>query len=138
MDEQTGSPTRPDIGSPPRPDITFEWTHEAQIQALQCKIIELEHAKHQLEDRNERLYVKVDELEAIEDEGKRVDRLVELNVQEQVMNLAKTSIVQSAWKHKKQPDIHGWVYGLDNGLIKPVFEMKAGTVINPIYTYDNL
>ena len=50
-----------------------------------------------------------DELEAITDEGDRVNRLVELNVQEQVMNLAKTSIIQSAWKHKKQPDIHGWV-----------------------------
>jgi carbonic anhydrase len=79
-----------------------------------------------------------DELEAITDEGDRVNRLVELNVQEQVMNLAKTSIIQSAWKHKKQPDIHGWVYGLDNGLIKPVFEMKAGTELDPIYTYDNL
>jgi carbonic anhydrase len=79
-----------------------------------------------------------DELEAIEDEGARVNRLVELNVQEQVLNLAKTSIIQSAWKHKKQPHIHGWVYGLDNGLIKPVFEMNAGTELDPIYTYDNL
>jgi len=79
-----------------------------------------------------------EELEAIEDEGARVNRLVELNVQEQVMNLAKTSIIQSAWKNKKQPHIHGWVYGLDNGLIKPVFEMDAGSDLDPIYTYDNL
>ena len=67
VDEQADLPPRPDTGSPPRPDITYEWTHEAQIQALQCKIIELEHAKHRLEDRYERLYVKVEELEAIED-----------------------------------------------------------------------
>lgn len=79
-----------------------------------------------------------EELEAIADEDLRVNRLVELNVQEQVMNLAKTSIVQSAWKHKQHPHLHGWVYGLDNGLIKPVFEMQAGTPLEDIFTYDNL
>lgn len=79
-----------------------------------------------------------EELEAIADEDLRVNRLVELNVQEQVMNLAKTSIVQSAWKHKQHPHLHGWVYGLDNGLIKPVFEMQAGTPMEDIFTYDNL
>lgn len=79
-----------------------------------------------------------EELEAIQDEDLRVNRLVELNVQEQVMNLAKTSIIQSAWKHKEHPHLHGWVYGLDNGLIKPVFEMEAGTPLDDIFTYDNL
>lgn len=79
-----------------------------------------------------------EELEAIADEDLRVNRLVELNVQEQVINLAKTSIVQSAWKHKQHPHLHGWVYGLDNGLIKPVFEMQAGTPLEDIFTYDNL
>lgn len=79
-----------------------------------------------------------EELDAIENEDHRVNRLVELNVQEQVMNLAKTSIVQGAWKHKQHPHLHGWVYGLDNGLIKPVFEMQAGTPIDEIFTYDNL
>src|SRR6478735_7601087 len=57
----------------------------------------------------------------IKDETKRVDRLVELNVQEQVINLAKTSIVQTAWKYHQRPAIHGWVYGLNDGLIKPIF-----------------
>ncbi|MFZ4784819.1 MAG: carbonate dehydratase [Flavobacteriales bacterium] len=79
-----------------------------------------------------------EELDAIENEDLRVNRLVELNVQEQVMNLAKTSIVQGAWKHKQHPHLHGWVYGLDNGLIKPVFEMEAGTPLEDIFTYDNL
>lgn len=78
------------------------------------------------------------ELESIADEEKRTDRLVELNVQEQVMHLAKTSIIQRAWKHEHSPDLHGWVYGLENGLIKPVFEMKAGTPIDPLYTYSDL
>jgi carbonic anhydrase len=79
-----------------------------------------------------------EELNAIKDEAKRDDRLVELNVQEQVNNLAKTSIIQRAWKKENAPDLHGWVYGLKDGIIKPVFEMKAGTHIDPLYEYDNL
>lgn len=79
-----------------------------------------------------------DELEAIPDEEQRCDRLVELNVQEQVMHLAKTSIVQRAWKERQTPHLHGWVYGLKDGIIKPVFEMKAGTPIDPMYEYDDL
>jgi carbonic anhydrase len=78
------------------------------------------------------------EVDAIENEDKKIDRMIELNVIEQVMNLSKTSIVQSAWKNSNAPDIHGWVYGLNNGLIKPIFELKAGTHIDPLYEYDNL
>ena len=78
------------------------------------------------------------ELDAIQEEHLRVDRLVELNVQEQVMNLAKTSIIQRAWKKEQRPDLHGWVYGLKDGIINPVFEMKAGTHIDPLYEYDDL
>ena len=78
------------------------------------------------------------ELDAITDEEKKTDRLVELNVQEQVYNLAKTSIIQRAWKNEQRPDIHGWVYGLKDGLIKPVFEMKAGTHIDSLYEYEEL
>lgn len=79
-----------------------------------------------------------EEVDAIENESQRIDRMIELNVMEQVMNLAKTSIVQRAWKNSNAPDIHGWVYGLDNGLIKPIFELKAKTQIDSIYEYDNL
>jgi carbonic anhydrase len=78
------------------------------------------------------------ELEEIKEEESRTNRLVELNVQEQVMNLAKTSIVQKAWKDQNGPDLHGWVYGLADGLIKPVFEMKAGTHIDPLYEFSDL
>jgi carbonic anhydrase len=77
-----------------------------------------------------------DELKNISDEEARTNRLVELNVQEQVYNLAKTTIIQRCWKNEQRPDLHGWVYGLKDGIIKPVFEMKAGTQINPIYKYD--
>ncbi|GAB4092981.1 carbonic anhydrase [Flaviaesturariibacter terrae] len=79
-----------------------------------------------------------EELEAIPDEEKRSDRLVELNVQEQVMNLAKTTIIQRAWKREQRPHLHGWVYGLADGIINPVFEMPAGTHIDPLYEYDDL
>jgi carbonic anhydrase len=76
------------------------------------------------------------ELNNIKTEEQRFDKLVELNVQEQVQNLAKTSIIQKAWKNEQRPDLHGWVYGLKDGLIKPVFEMKAGTHIDTIYEFD--
>jgi carbonic anhydrase len=79
-----------------------------------------------------------EELDAIADEEKRADRLVELNVQEQVMNLAKTSIIQKAWKSEQRPQLHGWVYGLKDGLINPVFEMEAGTHIDNLYEFDDL
>jgi carbonic anhydrase len=79
-----------------------------------------------------------EEVDNIIDEEKKVDRMVELNVQEQVMNLAKTSIIQKAWKHENRPDLHGWVYGLKDGLIKPVCEMKSGIHIEAIYEYDDL
>jgi len=83
-----------------------------------------------------RLYRK--ELENISDEEQRTDRLVELNVKEQVIHLAKTSIIQRAWQNEHRPHLHGWVYGLKDGLIHPVFEMAAGTPIDPLYTYDDL
>ncbi|MFM9051388.1 MAG: carbonic anhydrase [Bacteroidota bacterium] len=78
------------------------------------------------------------EIDAIADADLKIDRMVELNVEEQVMNLAKTSIIQRAWKHEQRPHLHGWVYGLDNGLIKPICEMPAGTHIQDIYEYDDL
>jgi carbonic anhydrase len=79
-----------------------------------------------------------EELDAIQDKDLRADRLCELNVKEQVMDLAKTSIVQRAWKHEQRPHLHGWVYGLKDGIINPVFEMQAGTHIDNLYEYDDL
>lgn len=73
-----------------------------------------------------------------EEGGARLNRLTELNVCEQVMNLSKTSIIQKAWKNEQRPQLHGWVYSLSDGVINPVFEMEAGTHINPIYEFDDL
>jgi carbonic anhydrase len=57
------------------------------------------------------------ELDSIIDETERFNAFVELNVKEQVFDLSKTSIVQSAWKQGQDLTIHGWVYGLNSGFI---------------------
>ncbi len=59
-----------------------------------------------------------DDIEAIEDDKERFDRFVEWNTKQQVLNLAVTSIVQEAWKNGQELSVHGWVYGLDTGLVK--------------------
>jgi carbonic anhydrase len=77
-----------------------------------------------------------DEIDALDGEA-RVNRLIELTVKEQVMNLAKTSIVQRAWKEGNYPHLHGWVYSLTDGIINPIFELEAGTHIDPIYEFED-
>lgn len=59
-----------------------------------------------------------DELDSIADENLRVDRLVELNVTEQVYNVCKTNIVQNAWKERTDLQIHGWVIDIRSGYVK--------------------
>ncbi|HEY4937094.1 MAG TPA: carbonic anhydrase [Puia sp.] len=79
-----------------------------------------------------------DELEAISNQEKREDRLTELNVKEQVLHLAKTSIMQRAWKHRQGPDLHGLVYGLKDGLLNTICTMTAESSLDPLYTYNDL
>jgi len=77
------------------------------------------------------------ELDNIDSEDKRADRLTELNVIQQVQHLAETKIVQKAWHEGKSVQIHGWVYGLNSGLItelKAVYDDKGD--IDPIYRYE--
>jgi len=59
-----------------------------------------------------------DEVEAIKNEKERFKYFVEFNTKQQVLNLAVTSIVQQAWSNGQDLAIHGWVYGLDSGLVK--------------------
>ncbi len=76
------------------------------------------------------------ELDAITDGVQRADRLTELNVIEQVRNLAKTTIVQQAWA-ERQLHLHGWVYGFHNGLVKDLSVIHDGSEdIDPIYRFD--
>lgn len=77
------------------------------------------------------------ELDAIEDLDKRADRLTELNVMDQAKNLAKTRIVQNVWHSGEKLEIHGWVYGMNSGLIKElntIFDERED--IEGIYHYD--
>ena len=72
-----------------------------------------------------RLHYK--ELNIIQDKKQKADRLVELNVIEQVQDLGKTSIVQNAWKREQPLHLHGWVYDVKDGLIKDLDVNFKGT-----------
>ncbi len=76
------------------------------------------------------------EIDTISDPVAQTDRLVELNVQEQVANLSRTTIVQKAWKNHQRPHIHGWVYDLKNGLLKNVFDLPPASQLDKISGYS--
>jgi carbonic anhydrase len=79
------------------------------------------------------------EVDALPTESERVNRLIELNVKEQVHNLAKTAIIQRSWKKHQIPTIHGWVYDLADGIINPLLTIKPNDKLDhPIYEYHNL
>ena len=77
-----------------------------------------------------------DHIDSIADPGARWDRLVEMNVTEQVQNLAKTSIVQRAWHLEQRPTLHGWVYDLRTGYLKELALIPPGTKIDEIYRFE--
>lgn len=80
-------------------------------------------------------YKNCEELNKIEDMDDRTNRLTELNVIEQVRNLAKTPIVQKAWA-ERDLHLHGWVYGLNNGLIKDLAVIHDDEEdIDPIFRF---
>ena len=76
-----------------------------------------------------------EELDAMA-ENEKVNRLIELNVTEQVLNLAKTSIVQNAWKKEERPTLHGWVYDLKDGILHDIYKMMPNTQLDKIYMFD--
>lgn len=76
------------------------------------------------------------ELRALPTKEAQADRLCELNVLEQVRNLTKTSVIQRAWKHDRRPYLHGWVYGLADGLVKPLVDIDPGSLVEDIYRFD--
>ncbi|MGX2040849.1 carbonic anhydrase [Methylocaldum sp. MU1018] len=65
------------------------------------------------------------------DEG-RHNRLVELNIIEQVHNLAQTSVIQRAWRSGSRPDLHGWVYGVNDGIIKEIACLESDSAREPV------
>jgi carbonic anhydrase len=86
---------------------------------------------------NIRDVIRVHETEflRIKDEDERLRRLVELNVIEQVRNLAKTSIIQNAWKTETPPRLHGLVYDIKEGLLKDL-EVEGGTMADLSHIYS--
>jgi len=71
-------------------------------------------------------------------EAQRVNKLVELNVIEQIYALAHTSIIQESWDQHQLPTLHGWVYGLDDGLLKTLITLSHEDEINPIFQYEKI
>ena len=59
-------------------------------------------------------------LYSLPDPESREDALAELSVKQQVRNIINTTIIQDAWQAEKRPAIHGWIYGLQDGLLKPL------------------
>lgn len=78
------------------------------------------------------------EFSAIADGEARCNRLVERSVMEGVMNLAKTTVVQRAWQKHQRPQLHGWVYGLNDGVLKPLIRKEPGVELPEIYQYDDV
>jgi carbonic anhydrase len=64
------------------------------------------------------VHIHHDALSRIEDETERFNRLCELNVMEQVINVSRTTIVQNAWERGQELVVHGWIYGLEDGLLR--------------------
>ncbi len=78
----------------------------------------------------------VDELKDLSNESERFDRLVELNVEEQVRNLSKTTIVQRSWANRELPHLHGWVFDMKTGLIKEIMNIDSNSELEEIYKYE--
>ena len=80
-----------------------------------------------------------DELNAIQDENRRYERLVEISVVEQCINVVKTAAVQQSFLRKNYPLVHGWVFDIRTGLIKDLeinFEQQLAA-IQEIYNLTN-
>jgi carbonic anhydrase len=78
-----------------------------------------------------------EELNGIENEKDRFNRFVELNIVEQVLDLAKTSIVQSAWESGQKVQVHGWVYDIHDGLIKDLgVNLSDNKSLSDVYQLD--
>ena len=77
------------------------------------------------------------EIEALDTQELRTNRLVELNVIEQVHRISHTAIVQNAWKSEQRPTLHGWVYGFKDGIIKQLIILPPGSMIPSIYQFTD-
>ncbi|WP_396145826.1 carbonate dehydratase [Flavobacterium sp.] len=73
-------------------------------------------------------------LDTIKDEEERFNKFVEVNAQEQVFDLAKTSIVQNAWRNGQELTLHGWTYGLNSGYVTDLgVNMSSNEDLDEVY-----
>ena len=96
---------------------------KAAMDNLQLGLIDnwLRHVQDVIHE-HEQLLAQVD------DENERLDRLCELNVIEQVRNVGRTTIVQSAWQRGQELVVHGWIYGLQDGLLRDLGCSLSGSL----------
>jgi carbonic anhydrase len=79
--------------------------------------------------------IYADKLSDITDESERMDELCRLNVAEQVLNVAETTVVQDAWGRGQEVAIHGWVYGLKDGRIRDLeISVNGSDSVEPLRT----
>jgi carbonic anhydrase len=76
------------------------------------------------------------DLDAIADENARFDRLVELNVLEQIHHLAETSIIQQSWHEHGYPHLHGLVFDIGTGGLKELVHLPPGSSLEDIYMFE--
>ncbi|MFT4203352.1 MAG: carbonic anhydrase [Chitinophagaceae bacterium] len=81
-----------------------------------------------------------EELSALPDAKQKEERLVELNILKQVDRIIHTSSLQKAWKENPEPPIiHGWVFSLETGYVKPLLEIRPDEEkIDPIFRFENI
>ncbi|HBA35426.1 MAG TPA: carbonate dehydratase [Gammaproteobacteria bacterium] len=72
-------------------------------------------------------HASADELAQLSNDQEKLNRLCELNVKAQVNNVCHTQIVQNAWARNQELTVHGWIYSLENGLLKDL-----GVTVNSI------
>jgi carbonic anhydrase len=73
-------------------------------------------------------------LDTIKDEEERFNKFVEVNAQEQVFDLAKTSIVQNAWRNGQELTLYGWTYGLNSGYVTDLgVNMSSNDDLDEVY-----
>jgi carbonic anhydrase len=70
------------------------------------------------------------------DLDQQADKLVEINIHEQLKNLMKTNVIQKAWHEERRPVLHGWVYGINDGRLKSLYKIEPGSPIDDIYRFD--
>ncbi len=91
-----------------------------------------------LQSARDVLHAHEDEVVGQPDDETRVNRLVEVNVRDQLIKLARTQLIQAAWARDQEVFLHGWVYDIRDGHIKPLLEIEATTPLDDVGQPDKV